>query len=234
MELAELKANYGVSEDDLRNVLNYTKHSLLKDDEILREYQEKKWVHGQKEVFPADVDRITRSAAEAGFDVSSDVETGRFLSVLAASKLKGKFLEIGTGCGLGSSWLLDGMCKDSTLVTIENNQKWFDIAKSYIQDNRAEIRCEDASNYLREAKAETFDMVFADALPGKYFLVDEAIRILKPGGFYVIDDCIHQEAWPKEIYLFHRKIHDLLLQRKDLKMVKMNWSVGLILGTKIA
>ncbi len=38
--------------------------------------------------------------------------------------------------------------------------------------------------------------MFADTWPGKYFLLDEVLGMVKPGGLYVIDDMNHSNDWP--------------------------------------
>ena len=59
---------------------------------------------------------------------------------------------------------------------------------------------EDAERYLTGAavSAQSFDLVFADAWPGKYSLLDDALGLVKPSGFYIIDDMLPQETWPDE------------------------------------
>jgi predicted O-methyltransferase YrrM len=45
---------------------------------------------------------------------------GALLRVLVASKPGGRFLELGTGTGLSTNWILDGMDADSMLVSLDN------------------------------------------------------------------------------------------------------------------
>ena len=40
---------------------------------------------------------------------------------------------------------------------------------------------------------ETFDLIFADAMPGKYEHIDLAWKALSNGGFHVIDDMLPQD-----------------------------------------
>lgn len=54
--------------------------------------------------------------------------------------------------------------------------------------------------WLRDAVVEleaTFDGVFADTWPGKYHDRDLAMRLVKPGGWYVVDDLYPQPGWPE-------------------------------------
>ena len=56
-----------------------------------------------------------------GFNQLSDEKIGSLLAALCASKVGGKFLELVTGTGLCTSWMLQGMCRSSSLITIDNN-----------------------------------------------------------------------------------------------------------------
>jgi predicted O-methyltransferase YrrM len=35
-------------------------------------------------------------------------------------------------------------------------------------------------------------LIFADAWPGKYSDLEKALKLVKPGGFYIIDDMLTQ------------------------------------------
>jgi predicted O-methyltransferase YrrM len=48
---------------------------------------------------------------------------GALLRVMAALKPGGRLLEIGTGTGVGTCWLLDGMDAAARLLTIDINSK---------------------------------------------------------------------------------------------------------------
>ncbi len=45
---------------------------------------------------------------------------------------------------------------------------------------------------------QQFELVFADTWPGKYYALDEALSLIKPGGLYVIDDMLPQPNWPDD------------------------------------
>jgi len=63
-----------------------------------------------------DIDKATK---ENGFTMPSEIKTCSLLKTLAASKPSSKFLELGTGTGLSTSWILDGMDKDSSIISTE-------------------------------------------------------------------------------------------------------------------
>jgi predicted O-methyltransferase YrrM len=68
---------------------------------------------------PSQYERILAQSHQIGFNMNSDVLTGSLLRTLAASKPAGSFLELGTGCGLGTCWLLDGMDDRSSLISVD-------------------------------------------------------------------------------------------------------------------
>ncbi|MEP7374190.1 MAG: class I SAM-dependent methyltransferase [Chitinophagaceae bacterium] len=182
---------------------------------------------------PVEYQKIKEATAELKFNMASDLYTGSLLKTLAASKPCGRFLELGTGTGLATAWILSGLDTKSSLITIENNELLIDVAKKYINDSRVEFILADGYEWLKNYKEEKFDFIFADAMPGKYDLFNETIGLLKSGGLYIIDDMLPQPNWP----LGHdKKAEDfinMLEARTDLLLTKLNWSTGIIIVSKI-
>lgn len=65
-----------------------------------------------------DIDNETKAS---GFTMASDIQTCSLLKTFASSKQSGKFLELGTGTGLSTAWILDGMDSNSTLISFDND-----------------------------------------------------------------------------------------------------------------
>ena len=61
---------------------------------------------------PAVLRQLERESEAIGFRLASEARTGTLLRTLAASKPAGALLELGTGTGVGTAWLLDGMSPD--------------------------------------------------------------------------------------------------------------------------
>ena len=71
--------------------------------------------------------------------MNSDLYTGSLLKTLVASKKSGRILELGTGGGLATSWILEGMDEQTRLVTVENNAALLEIAKQMMPDPQDRI-----------------------------------------------------------------------------------------------
>ena len=181
---------------------------------------------------PIQYHRIKDDTERLSFQMNSDLYTGSLLKTLVASKKSGRILELGTGGGLATSWILEGLDQQSHLVTLENNEALWRIASAQLKDDRIEFVLADGYVWLKEYRGEKFDLIFADAMPGKYDLFEEAIHLLKSGGFYIIDDMLPQPNWPAG----HAEKADafvrMLDSRKDLILTKLKWSTGIIIAVK--
>ncbi len=176
---------------------------------------------------------LLQKCKDIGFSMPSDVYIGTLLKTLIASKPGGDFLELGTGIGLSLSWMVDGMDETSTLITIDNDAELIEIVKKNFKDNeRVVARCEDGSQWITNYYGAPFDLIFADAWPGKYSEIDETLNLVKPGGFYVIDDMTAQPNWPDGHQENVDRLVDYLEKRKDFTLTKMDWSTGVLIAVK--
>ena len=74
---------------------------------------------------PAALAVLEEATAASGFGMPSDRLTGMLLAALAATKPGGRLLELGTGTGLATSWLLHGMDATAHLTSIDNDAAVF-------------------------------------------------------------------------------------------------------------
>ena len=164
--------------------------------------------------------------------MNSEPAVGCLLRTLAASKPRGRFLELGTGTGLASAWLLDGMCAGSCLVTVDNDPAPLEIATRNLgADKRLTVICADGDSYLHGATADAkkFDFIFADTWAGKYHLLDEALALLDRHGFFVIDDMLPRSGWPNGHAEKAAALLAALDRRDDLLVTRMGWSCGVVI-----
>lgn len=88
-------------------------------------------------------------------------------------------LELGTGTGLATAWLLDGMDRASRLISIETDEAVPAIAREALgADDCVSFVQADGGDWLRQAAPAQFDLIFADAWPGKDSHLDEALGAL--------------------------------------------------------
>lgn len=176
---------------------------------------------------------IENKCKEIGFTMPSDLYIGTLLKTLITSKPKSNLLELGTGIGLSLSWMIDGMDSESKLTTVDNDPKLTQIAHNYFdEDKRVEIICVDGTEWIKNYTGDKFDLIFADAWPGKYSEIDEVLDLLKVGGFYIIDDMLVQANWPDGHQENVIRLIEYLENREDFNLTKMNWSTGIIIATK--
>ena len=100
------------------------------------------------------------------------------------------------------------------------------------QDPRLQLVLSDGLAFLRREPVESFDFVFADAMPGKYYGLEECLRVVRPGGFYIIDDMLPQANWPDG---HPAKVADLLHQLANLEalaIVPLAWASGVVVCVK--
>ncbi|ATC31571.1 methyltransferase domain-containing protein [Caulobacter vibrioides] len=179
---------------------------------------------------PAAWAAIQARTTALGFDMPSEANTGALLRLLAASKPGGRILELGTGTGLATAWLLAGLDDSASLVSVDVDAVVQDVAREHLKDERLRFVLADGLDYVREHAPGSFDMIFADAWPGKYEGLDETLALLKRGGVYVIDDMSPQPNWPEG----HQANVDGLLARlearADLVVTRLAWASGLVLA----
>jgi predicted O-methyltransferase YrrM len=183
---------------------------------------------------PETYKSILEESKRINFSMPSDLQTGSLLRTLISSKPNGKFLELGTGTGLSLAWIVEGMDNDSQVVSIDTEEKYLTIARRFFDsDSRVSIVCMDGAVWIGQNKNAQFDLVFADAWPGKYSMLEETLALLKVGGLYIVDDMLPQPNWPEG----HAEKAANLIRYFDsldyIRLTKLNWSTGVIIITKI-
>jgi predicted O-methyltransferase YrrM len=184
---------------------------------------------------PDAIRGIVSDTAAMSFNMMSETRVGSLLATLAASKPAGRLLELGTGTGHGTAWLLAGMDAASILDTVDTDASVVAVAQRHLRaDNRVRFHVMDGAAFLRDATPGRFDLIYADAWPGKFSHLDEALALLRPGGMYVIDDLLPQANWPED---HGPKVAALIrdIERRDeFTAVRLAWASGLMLVVRRA
>ncbi len=184
--------------------------------------------------YPEQLDNILKATRAHGFSLASEIETGSILRTLATSKPAGRFLELGTGTGVGTSWILDGMDDQSRLVSVDRDETNSGIARRYLEsDARVRFITTEGADFLNNVPSGAYDFIFADMYPGKFHLLDRALHSLAVGGLYIVDDLLPQPGWPDDHQQRVQTLISTLEQNKDLHVTKLHWASGLLIAARI-
>jgi len=181
---------------------------------------------------PTALSAIEAETGRLGFGMAGERRVGSLLRTLARSKGKGRFLELGTGTGLSTSWILDGMTPDSSLVTLDNDRTVLDVVERHLgHDPRLRIVCDDGDRFVLDLAADgaRFDFIFADTWAGKYRHLEETLGLLERKGLYIIDDMLPQANWPEDHPPKVKDLLDFLDGNPGLQVTKLGWSSGVVI-----
>lgn len=146
---------------------------------------------------PKHYKSIQQKSRDLNFGQISEDEVGILLRLLVSSKPFATVLELGTGTGMGLAWLAEGLHPKGNLVTVEKDKTLLEVANSlFKEDNRIEFVNLDASEWIEKNKEARFDLVFAETWAGKFTDLEAVLKMVKPNGFYLIDDLNYQAHWP--------------------------------------
>ncbi len=183
--------------------------------------------------WPSQLLSIKERTTELQFSMASEPLVGAMLRTLAASKPGGRFLELGTGTGIATAWLLEGMDAASTLISVDNDRAVQQVANDSLgADSRLTLVTSGGLEFLRGQPGGSFDFVFADAMPGKYEGLDSALAVVKAGGFYVIDDMLPQPNWPEGHADKVPALIEQLAARSSFEILPLVWASGVVVAVR--
>lgn len=179
---------------------------------------------------PSTVAAASRVAEERGFALSCDPGVGQLLGVLSAAvRPYGSILELGTGAGVGTAWIVAGLGDriDVRVLSVELDEEIAAVAAKLDLPSFVELRRGDALDVLRSE--DSWSLIFADAQGGKWEGLDDTIDALEPGGMLLVDDMTP----PEFMNDMHREktaeVRTQLLSDPRLQAVEIAWSSGIIL-----
>ena len=110
-------------------------------------------------------------------------------------------VEIGTFTGFSALMIAEALPDDGLLVTCESRKEYAEIAWRYIKKSphgrKIRLELKPAMRTLKEIADSSVDFVFIDADKPSYGLYfDEALRILRTGGFVFVDNVF----WRNKIF----------------------------------
>lgn len=135
------------------------------------------------------------------FERSSIPELGRLLTVLVAQRPRGRFAEIGTGCGVGAAWIASALDPEAAFVTVEADAERA-AASGRLFEELPNLRVIHGDWHEALPPEAPFDLLFLDGghwksgdVPGES---EQALALVPSGGIVVIDDLTPEALWPEE------------------------------------
>ena len=133
-----------------------------------------------------------RGVEVGAIDVTPGV--GAYLRHLAFTLSAQSVVEVGTGSGVGSLWLLDGIIKSGTLTSIDDEMEHTQIAKLAFADadiaaSRYRLITNSVLDVISKLTDKAYDLIVLRHDPEDLaFVIGESHRILRSGGALVIDN----------------------------------------------
>jgi predicted O-methyltransferase YrrM len=181
---------------------------------------------------PAVAAAIERARA-AEFRISSEDCVGRLLAVLAAAVPEGgRVLEMGSGVGMGTAWIVTGLGerRDVEVVTVERDALLAEALRGWRWPAFVRLLHADALDAL--GRLGTFDLVFPDSHAGKYLGFDRTLAALRPGGLLLVDDMKPGPTAGAQEWSERAELRRTLFGHPELQAIDMDWCSGVILATR--
>jgi predicted O-methyltransferase YrrM len=124
-------------------------------------------MNDQQNLVPPHVIDAIQQDTRTRFSHGVGTTNREFIADAGGHKPRGSFLELGTGTGLSTAWILAGMDQHSRLLTVDNDESVQAIAKRHL-DMIASLSALGWSGVSRNVEKQKFDFIFADTWPGKY------------------------------------------------------------------
>ncbi len=169
------------------------------------------------------LDDFIRMSGYKDFDPLIEDDIARLFRLLVTLTRPKKILEIGTSIGFSATVLAKAAKKwGGRVISLEIDAE---VAKNAIKNfkregvkNAVDIVIGDATETIRDFEDESFDIVFQDSSKRMYpVMLDECLRVLKPGGLFLVDDTLFpvivpENDWSDSDRAIHR-FNEALLER---------------------
>ena len=169
--------------------------------------------------------------------------TGAALRLLASASGARSVVEVGTGTGVASLWLLEGMAPDGVLTSIDTELEYHKAAKKAfveagIKSTRTRTISGKALEVLPRLADGAYDLVFVGSDAPHYGnYIEQAARLLRIGGVLVLDNAlwygkVADPANREEIPALLRTITKELAASEEWQVALLPTGNGLLTATK--
>ncbi len=150
-------------------------------------------------------------------DMLSGRVVGQLLKILVKISGAKRILEIGTFTGYSAIMMAEALPEDGTVVTLEMNLRYQNIARKHFEDSRVGHKIQlipgNAQDSIKSLNEE-FDLVYLDGDKLRYsFYFEQALPLLRKGGLIVADNVLWdgtvlepEDNKAKAIADFNRKV----------------------------
>lgn len=161
------------------------------------------WTHAESRPVEDEVMlRARERSAELGVSPVSE-GTAALLSVLAATRAPAAVVEIGTGAGVSGLALMAGLPERTVLTTVDPEAEVQRAAREAFSEarlptSRTRMITGRSRLVLPRLTSGAYEMVLVDGEPAsRTFDVEQAARMLAPGGLLVVVDALDQDRVPR-------------------------------------
>ncbi|WP_053958860.1 O-methyltransferase [Sulfobacillus thermosulfidooxidans] len=159
-------------------------------------------------------------AQQLAFSGSCLDEVGKLLALLAGHIRTGKIAEIGTGCGVGTAWLISAATVD--VFTVDHDISRVNrVRQLFAHHSGVHVLAGDWTQILSHGP---FQLIFVDAKPAKYAGIDAIISACAEGGLIFLDDLTPFELWPEAWKNKRDPLRDMWLNHSQLWSVEIRTS----------
>jgi demethylmenaquinone methyltransferase/2-methoxy-6-polyprenyl-1,4-benzoquinol methylase len=156
------------------------------------------------------------------------------LAVLAGHvRQGGRVLEIGTGTGVATAWVLSGLGTryDVTVTTIERDAQLGALARQADWPSFVDPRVGDVLELVH--RLGRFDLIYAKAESGKLDGLSQTIGALDSKGLLVLDEMAAQPNWEADRRAKTDKARQIVLMHPALTAVELAHGSGMVLACRI-
>lgn len=161
------------------------------------------WAYAESRALESEVvERARERSAELGLRAVTP-GTAALLTVLAAARAASSVVEVGTGAGVSGLALMAGLPEDAVLTTLDPDGDAQRAAREAFAEarwpsQRVRMITGRSRTVLPRLSSGSYDMVVLDGEPASLpFDVDQAGRMLRPGGLLVLVDALDGDRVPK-------------------------------------